>query len=197
MTTQIMFKRGTAVYPALQHAETKFKEAGQYKADLVFPEADAKPYIDIIKKFVKEQTGKPHMPRPNAGGIGVLFYYPIDDDGNETGEVRFNLRANNIVKKDGSIWEKKPLVIDGNKQPTSADAGGGSILSVKAELKAFQIKGGTMAVRMTPVAVQINKLVERKAGEGMPDISDFDDDDGFVDNGVAGFDGPEDGDDDY
>lgn len=194
---QLMFKRGTAVYPSLQFAETKFHEPGMYKADIEYDEADAKPYIDAIKKFVKETTGKPHMPRPNEGGIGVLFYFPIDSDGNETGKVRFNLRAKNILKKDGTIWDKKFLVIDGQKQPTSADAGGGSILTVKVALEDFPVKGGGTGVRLTPLVVQINQYVEKTEGNAVPDISDFDDDGSFVDDTTAGFDDTPSGDDDY
>ena len=174
---QFMFKRGIAVFPALARPDTRYIEEGVYKSDVKLKEDVAASLIKDLSAAYKAHVGKPHPKRPTEAKAGPLFYFETDDEGDETGYVIFKIRAKNITRKDGELWDKKPKIIDGKKNVVGDDVNpwGGSILSVKADLYLWTFNT-TKGASLQPMVVQIHELVTG----GEVNLDDFDeDDDGY------------------
>lgn len=171
---KITFAPGVAVYPALSRPDTKFDELGQYKADFKLSEADAAPFIDKLQTIIKSHTGKPYPKKKNP-----LWYYEIDNEtGDETGFVVFKPRVKNKLRKnDGKLWDRRPLLIDAKKQPLGVEVNpwGGSVIRVQAEVYCYMQP--KLGVSLQPLVVQVIDLV---SGGSREDLSDFEEEDGFV-----------------
>lgn len=132
----IYFPKGIAHYPRLVRPDTKFKEDGEYKADVLIPEADALPLMQKLNVIYKNHTGKAHPKKPKLKENGqpsldgAMWFYPLDDQGVETGEVMFRCRVANRRKKDGELWDRRPAQVDGKRKPISRPIplGGGSVI---------------------------------------------------------------------
>ncbi len=178
----IVINKGTAVYPRLQTPDfgtPQFpSELGRYKADVLLSVAAAKPYITRIRDVFKKATGKA---LPAKGGDKYPFIFEMDKEtGEETGQVKFKIKADNKKLKSGDLWDRKPRLIDAaNKDwPKGEDApivGSGSIMDVKAEMYVWQNNEG---MSLQPQAVRVRELQEYSGGI---DISDFENiEDGFT-----------------
>lgn len=181
-----MLPAGEAVYPALSRPDTKYNPLGDYKANTRVPKDDAKATIAALQKIAKDHIGKALPIKKNA-----LWEFEVDNEtGEETGYVVFKIKAKNKQLKDGSTWDRRPLIIDGkrNTVPASVAVWGGSRIRVKVEVYCFKTKDGP-GMSLQPVTVQVLKLVTGTGGQ--PDISGFDEDeDGYViEEDTSDFDG--------
>lgn len=144
---------GVARYPRLQKADTKYHEQGEYKVDLVVPAEDAKSFAAKVQKLYKEFAGKKKLG-------SVVARKELDDQENETGNVIIRCKAKNVKLKDGSIWDRKPVIYDkaGNRIMDQI-VGGGSKIQVAVDLY-FSEKDGKAFCALQPVAVMVKELVE-------------------------------------
>lgn len=173
-TVKFTLPKAPLVYPALSRPDTKFDPLGQYKSDVRVSAEEAAPYIAKIQERAKAHLGKV---LPKSGNS--VWKPVLDDNGEETGEVVFQIRVKNKNRKDGKLWDRRPLVIDAKKNVVGSDVNpwGGTIARVQAEIYEWEF-GGKKGISLQPVIVQI---IELKSGQGnAPDVSDFDEEDGFA-----------------
>lgn len=173
----ITFKRGTLVYPRLDRPDTKFNELGVYVADLKLTEEAAKPFMEKLKAVWKDHMGKAHPAKPDKSAKGCLWFYEVDDEGNETGNVIFKCKVKNTKRKDGKLWDRKPLLVDSKRQPVpeGTNPWGGTVATVKAEIF-LQNNSYGKGVSLQPIVVQLIDLITGGSG---PDLSDLDEEDGY------------------
>lgn len=170
---------GTAVYPALKRPDTKFHDLGQYKADVSIPIETAKPLMDKLSAFYKEQTGTAANQTENT-----MFKVETDDQGN-TKSALFKLRIKNRMTKQGEVWDRRPKLFGADLTPApAADPRGGSKIKVSFEFYVWEANG-KKGVSLQPVAVKIIELVSGEAADGA-DFG-FDKEDGYVPEGTEGF----------
>jgi len=174
---------GIAQYPRLTTPDTKFKADGEYKVTLVLPGSEAQPLIDLIDKTMGESLVKAKMENPTkAKTIKAATDKPYkavtDDEGNETGDVRFNFKmaAKVTSKKTGQTYEQRPSLFDAKlKALVNPNVGGGSKIKVKFEMYQFwtALVGAGVSLRL--LAVQVLDLVEYSRN----DASGFGAEDGY------------------
>jgi hypothetical protein len=168
---------GIAQYPRLTKPDTKYKADGEYKVTLVLPAAEAQPLVKLIDDAMVESLKKARMENPTkAKSIKAAADKPYkavtDDEGNETGDIKFNFKmaAKVTSKKSGNTWEQKPAVFDAKLRPIPAtvNVGGGSRVKVKFEMLLFYTPLVGAGVSLRLLAVQILDLVEysRSGAEG-------------------------------
>jgi len=150
---------GEAVYPALHRPDTKFHDAGIWKADVRVAGDAAQTLMASLGKIHKDHTGKPV---PKDGGN--LWQVETDDDGDPTGNIMFKLRVKNVVRKDGEMWERKPKLFDTSSPPQplgGVEPWGGTKMIVAFDVYCYDIP--KKGVKLQPVAVQI---IDLKTGGG-------------------------------
>lgn len=151
--------KGIAKYPWLTKPDTKFKEEGEYKVDLVVSKKDAEPLIKSITaardKFAASEKAKKKAPLPWADDV--------DDNGKKTGKVVFKFR----VKAKTGDWDRKPKLFDTKGGRVSdVSVGGGTTMKVSFDLYTWNVASLGAGVTLQPVAVQLIDLVEYQGGAG-------------------------------
>lgn len=167
---------GTAQYPRLNKPDTKFKADGEYKVTLVLDAATAEPLIEQIdaamaESLVKARRENPAKAKTIKGASDKPYKIETDNDGNETGNYKFNFKMSaKVTKRDGTSYEQKPAVFDAKLRPIPAtvNVGGGSTVRVKFEMYRFYTALVGAGVSLRLLAVQILDLVEysRNGAEG-------------------------------
>ena len=144
---KINFKtpQGICQYPWLNHADTQFDHAGQYKCNLRLSEADAKPLMEEVRNAAKDAFG-------DKAKSATL---PFGKD-EETGEV--------VIKTKSKF---QPAVCDSQGKVIPSDAipniFGGSEVKLAGNLYAYNA-GGRHGISMQLGAVQLIKLSEGASG---------------------------------
>jgi len=161
---------GTARWPWLNKADTKFKPEGEYKVTLVVSKKEVKPLLDAASKIVQEIMAN--------NKIKKRAPFPIvaetDDQGNETG----NMLVKCAVKcREG--WDRKPKLFDAEGNRIDVKVGGGSTIKVNVELYGWHNAALGAGVMLQPIAVQVLDLVEHEAG-GSAESFGFGKEKGFV-----------------
>lgn len=176
---------GLAQYPRLTKPDTKFKADGEYKVTLILLGAEAQALTDLIDAAMQESLVQARRDNPTkAKSIKAATDKPYkavtDDEGNDTGEIRFNFKmaAKVTSRTTGQSWEQKPDLFDAKgKVLINPKIGGGSKVKVAFELYPFYtaLIGAGVSLRLR--AVQVIDLVEYNsrsaAGYG------FEDEDGY------------------
>jgi len=149
----IISPKGVAQFPHLTKPDCKFTDLGSYQVSLVVPESDAKPFIAKIKAEFEKEVGKGDLK-------STPWKREEDDNGDVTGNIIFTFKNTNKQLRDGTIWDRKPALVDGKLRPlTNVEPGGGSIMKVATELY-FWNMNGRHGVTLQINAVQVIKLVE-------------------------------------
>ncbi len=162
---------GIAQYPRLTKPDTAFGNIdGIYKVTLVLPGAEAQGLVSLIDAAMAESLKKARMENPTkAKAIKAATDKPYkavtDDNGNETGEVKFNFKMKaKITSKTGESWQQRPDIFDAKgKVLLDPKIGGGSKIKVAFEIYPFwtQLIGAGVSLRL--LAVQVLDLVEYNA----------------------------------
>lgn len=155
---------GTAQYPHLTRADTKFNPDGEYKTKLEIPAGEE---TNKLVAFLDEQfdAAVEHAKAQNAGKkikIGELPYTINEDTGTVT--VNFKLKAKGKTK-DGVEFEQRPALFDAKgKALHDVNVGGGSVMKIGYEVIPYYtaIAGASITLRLK--AAQILKLVEYSGG---------------------------------
>jgi len=155
MADTIITPKGTARYPWLNKADTKWHDLGEYKVDLLIPKAEAAPLIELIEEaFEKTKAmnkSKKDAPRP--------YFDDVTADGDETGLVVFKCKnKNRINSKTGEVWDRKPIIVDSKGNPTDVEIGGGSVLRGKLELYPWHNSALGTGVSLQIKAIQVVEL---------------------------------------
>tara|TARA_E500000178_G_scaffold240941_1_gene237394 strand:- start:3576 stop:4103 length:528 start_codon:yes stop_codon:yes gene_type:complete len=136
---------GTAQYPWLNKADTKFDEEGVFKTNLIVPHEDAKDLVGRINEFAKEQLGNKLSK--------AMMPYESDPD---TGDVIFKTKSKFAPKFKDSAGQ----LIVGDSVP---QLWGGSVIRVAGTLTAYD-KGVNVGVKLNLGAVQVIQPAETTNG---------------------------------
>jgi hypothetical protein len=138
---------GTAKFPWLTKADTKFNPDGVYKTDLILSSDEAKP----IATALKEHFAK-HYPKTKGK---MPYAKEKDADGKETGDYVFKFKTKN-----------KPALFDGAGKPIqNVNVFGGSKIIVSATAAPYST-GGNTGVTLYLNAVQVVELVSGDSNGG-------------------------------
>lgn len=131
--------KGTAAYPWLTKADTKFSAEGVFKTGLVVKASEAKAFQDDIKAAFVEEFGQSKLAKAHLP-------WKEDDDGN----VVFSFKS-----------KLKPRLFDSKGKAITNDpaVSGGSVIKVSGAFGPYN-KGVNMGVALYLNAVQIIELVE-------------------------------------
>lgn len=133
--------KGKAVYPSLTRPDTRYNEEGVYKTGLMFSEAEAKKFIEMLKEEYVEEFGAKKLSSAKL---------PYKE--NEDGTVVFNFKSKNAPK----IFDSKGNAI---RDVSELRIGGGSTMKIAGAMKAYSA-GGNTGVTCYLNSVQIIDLVE-------------------------------------
>jgi hypothetical protein len=139
---------GTAVYPWLNRADTKFDPNGVYSVSLVLNKVDTKKISDVVKPLMNGGKNNPISPE-------------VDDQGEKTGNymVKFKLKAK-VIPKNGDPWEQAPILLDEDGNRLEKLIGGGSKIKIAYEPYAYEGMGGGVTLRCKKVRIAPDGLVE-------------------------------------
>jgi hypothetical protein len=158
--TKITLPVGIARFPHLNRPDTKFVEAGAYKANVAVSHERAAPVIKRLQEIAKAELGKALPKADNS-----LWKEETDDNGDPTGMVMFKCSVKNVITKDGNLWDRRPVQYDSNLNKVNENIYGGSELAVACDVWAWEYSG-KKGLGLQPTAVQIHKLVEGPEGGG-------------------------------
>ncbi len=194
--TKFITPKGTAVYPRLNQPDVKFKPEGEYSAKIRLSEEDAAPLMAKIDELVaiayRDEQARLIAADKKAAAKTLKYadkpYKDVlDIEGEETGEVEFNVKMKaQYTKKDGSVVKLEPKLFDAadppNVLPKSTQIWGGSQIKVAGEFNPFATAIGVgMSLRLS--AVQVIKLVSGSGGGDAASYGFNGEEDGFVTEG--------------
>jgi len=195
--------KGTAVYPRLSSPDTKFKPAGEYSAKIRLSSEDAAPMMAKIDGLIEEayKAEQDRLVKAGKKAAAKTLKYAdkpykevLDDDGEATGEIEFNIKMKaQYTKKDGTVVKIAPKLFDASTPPKSLPLStaiwGGSTIKVAGEFNPFATAIGVgMSLRLS--AVQVIKLVS--GGSSSASDYGFDGEEGGYEAESSEFDGDED-----
>ena len=155
--TTIKTPVGTVEWAHLITPDTKYKEEGQYKLDLIMSSDEAQPVIDAIAEGYDafyaselEKTGKPKLKR-----------YDLPWEEND-GSVKFKFRRKAIIQTKKGPWDRKPSVTDAEGKEVTQRISNGSKARVAFELYFWNTPTLGVGVTLQPCFVRVEELVEYK-----------------------------------
>jgi hypothetical protein len=185
--TKFVTPKGVAVWPHLNKPDTKFNAEGEYTVKLRLPAAEATGLIAQLEKIrddYKDEAAK-QDPKVARYNLAPVYDEEVDDQGNLTGNYLFKFKQKAIIKtRKGDTLRMKVALFDAQRQPTSAQVGGGSIIKIAGVAFGYAMPTTKMVgVSLRPEAVQIIELQQR----GGNAAAMFDVEDGYVASGDDGF----------
>lgn len=158
--TEMVTPKGVAIWPKLTSPDTKFNPLGVYQVDLAVPFEEAEGFMKKLAAIHKDHTGK--VP---AKAENTMWKMEIDEEtGDETGRVIFKCKIKNIQRKDGTVWDRKPVLWDakGNRIQ-NVNMGSGTVMRLKISVYAW-MASGKKGVSLQPLQVQVIELKEFTGG---------------------------------
>lgn len=152
--TKITLPVGVARYPALVYPDKKFHTPGIYKANVAVPAEEAEGIITKLQAIAKEHLGKALPKSKNS-----MWEFEVDDEGNETNTVLFKCSIKNHERKNGELWDRKPVQYDSQNNIVSYNVWGGTEMRVACEVYVWEWSG-KKGISLQPYAVQILNLVQ-------------------------------------
>lgn len=158
---------GIAVWPKVTKPDTKYKPEGEYSVHLVLDGDDAQSMKTLIDEAIAENTAEEQK---KLKGKKIKVYDPpyhvvLDEDNNETSQLRFKFSQNAIItKKDGTkvkmsvtIFDSKAQVI---KDVQRLSIGSGSVIKVCFKINPWCSPTLGAGVSLRLKAVKLLKVVE-------------------------------------
>ncbi|OAM52900.1 hypothetical protein A7981_05535 [Methylovorus sp. MM2] len=170
---RLLSPKGSAVYPRLTVPDTKYNKDGEYNTGLLLSIDDASDLMADLDarvdaafaKAIADNKGKTFkIVKGKKTDIvrNSPYVIELDEDGNETGNVRFNftMKATFIDPKTKEVLQRKPTLVDGkgNVIKGRVNVYGGSIIKVNYTPSAYDSNFG-VGVKLYLNAAQIIKLV--------------------------------------
>lgn len=185
--TKFVTPKGVAVWPHLNKPDTKFNAEGEYTCKLRLPMAEADELIAKLEKFRDEYKLQAQEQDPKIARYSLADVYEeeVDDQGNPTGHAVFKFKQKAVIKtRKGDTIRMKVALFDAQRQPTSAQVGGGSVIKVAGVAFGYAMPTTKMVgISLRPEAVQIITLAQR----GTSAEALFEVEDGFTASGSDGF----------
>lgn len=181
---QLVTAAGTAVFPKLNAADTKFKPEGEYSVKLRLTGEEATDLASKIQAF-RDEAYKAELVAQGKDKLKkapLPFKNAVDRETEEeiAGAIDFNfkMKAKITSKQTGKSWEQKPQLFDAHKRPTQAEVWGGSTLKVAFQMRPWLSPLG-FGIALDLKAVQVLELVTR--GERNADSFGFGEEEGWAD----------------
>ena len=165
--------KGVAIYPKLSAPDTKFKPDGEFSCKLRLSQDDAQPLIDRIAEIHEANIKSLKESKKVKGAVKEAsppYKGVVDDEGNETGEVEFNIKMNhNIKTRDGKEFQLFPKLFDAklNPIPFGTKIYGGSEVKVAGFFNPFYTAMIGAGVSLRLDGVQVLKLVQGNDAKSM------------------------------
>lgn len=215
MSKYIRTPKGKVNWAKVIVPDTKFDPAGIYSVDL-YLKADDPEVQELCTKLdelVEEAIADAIEENPKRKPLSAPAYEAeTDDDGNETGLIKFKFKLKAQVKtKDGKIYKQRPTVVDSKGVPVlkfNSDGdvmndgfkiGNGSVAKVAFEpVKYFVASSKQAGVSLRLRALQLIKLEEYGGGDFFEEEEGYEFKDEKANNGdkktTSDSEGEEDGD---
>lgn len=158
--------KGTARYPHLNAADTKFNKAGVYRVDLLLKADAAETLKEALDRAYAGSVDKAQADLGKGKKVkkaDMPYQAVVDDEGNETGETKFSFKMTaSGVRDDKSTWTRRPTIFDAKGNPLKAGVkiGGGTEMKVAYQIMPFYTAAVGAGISLRLEAVQILKLVE-------------------------------------
>ena len=165
--------KGAAVFPHLNNPDFKFDDDGVYKVDLALDaeSPEAQEFMELIDSYVDEAVEEQKAELKPAQAKKVEAHKPYfmeeDEEGEETGRVKFRFKANYQWKdkKSGKTNYRNITMFDskgGKPLSNPPTVRHGSILKIAAKFgnSWYSAQNKTAGVTMYIQAVQILELAE-------------------------------------
>lgn len=207
---KVVSPKGRALWCKVTEPDYTFNDKGMYSTDLVCDPNDptVKAYIEKLEALRDEAY---NQAKNGEGDLKIqpakakklekadIYKEQYDQDGNETGDIIFKFKMNNVDDRDKG--NDKVAVIDGNRVKMKHEelplVGNDSIIRCKAYANPYYMpSSNTIGVSLIWEVMQLIELNEYSGG-----VEDgFDDEEGFTasgDDSASGFDDDEDDSGDY
>jgi hypothetical protein len=165
---------GIANYPYLNTPDTKFKDEGEYKVDLLLDKVEDAQFLGNLKarseKAFEEAKVKLAEQNKHAQAKELRVYYPFeviyDEEGNPTDKVKVKFKSKaQFTTKDGKVITITPNLFDAQGKEINRDeviVYGGSKLRVNFTPNAFY----SPAIDKAGISLRINAAQVIELGEG-------------------------------
>lgn len=173
---------GTAIYPFLERASTKFNDKGVYSTKLRLSGDEALKFKAQIDEWMEKslEIAKESAETPAKAKKKKLNDAPyeevLDEEGNETGEIDFKFKAMaSGQRKDKTRWTFKLPIFDvkGKEIPSEVGMAGGSTIRLKFNADEYDVPATGVGVSLKLQGVQLLKL--QKYGNSMEAMEGFED----------------------
>lgn len=169
---------GRAMYPYLNTPDTKFKEEGEYKVDLVMDKVEDAQFLGALKNRAEKALEEAKVKLKEKNKINKLnnisLYTPFeeifDEEGNSTGTVKVKFKSKAQFKRnDGTVVNLSPDLFDAKGKPINRDEViiySGSELRCNFTPSNFYNPAGNLAgVSLRLNAVQVIELSEGNSAQ--------------------------------
>lgn len=175
---------GEFLHPWLNSPDTKYNEDGLFHTDLILggQEAqDLKAIIDAAAQAAYDELTDDLKPADKKKwGLYVPYEIDEDDEGNETGYIRFSFKQNAKItnRKTGETKDVKIAIHDSKDQETKVAVYSGSEGRIMFSMRPIKMTSAKEAgIRLDFAKVQVTKL-KQGSGGGFGEVEG-----GFVSNG--------------
>lgn len=171
--------KGTAVFPSLNAPDPKY---GRLKVKLLMSKEDSDKmkaeYDAAFKELYAAELAKQKKQKIPLSD-NCPFQPQTREDGTETGMMLVGFsRKGSYTDKTGKVIATRLSIVDSQKNPINDEIWSGSELKIAFTYRGY-VTSGKFGVSLTPVAVQVLKLVTRGDNSGVADAV-FNSEDGYV-----------------
>lgn len=158
--------------------DTKFNPDGDYSVEARVSQEQGQKLCDWLTKVLQHAHAEEIKRNPKAKNYNINPpFQPVEDEnGNETGEVKFKFKMKAIGRsRTGDTWEQKPKVFDAKLAPVPKTVliGNGSVGKVGFKVRPYAMPA-TRAVGLSMMldSVQIIDLIEYQSGNNPFEVED-------------------------
>lgn len=179
--TKVTTPLGVAGYTYLTVPDTKFKEEGEYRIQLTLKAHDYNTKLaDLLANEIAKSVEEAKADPKNKGKKIREADLPIKELENGDFQLNIKCKAKVIGRKDGKVYDLKPVLFDAKGERISGDpkVGAGSKVKVNFEIRPYYTALVGAGISLSLKAVQIIKL-ESYGGGGNASQFGFDEEEGY------------------
>lgn len=172
---------GVAGYTYLTVPDTKFKEEGEYRIQLTLKAQDYHGKLaDLLEAEIQKSVAEAKADPKNKGKKIREADLPIKELENGDFQLNIKCKAKVIGRKDGKVYDMKPVLFDAKGGRITGDpkVGSGSKVKVNFEIRPYYTALVGAGISLSLKAVQIIQL-ESYGGGGSASQFGFDEEEGY------------------
>jgi hypothetical protein len=184
---QLTTPKGTVLWANLGKPNTKFSPDGVYDVTLLLSKDDFLPIKTKIEALLSKAEAEYKATYKKYASIAKTMPYKEDVDretGEETGLWQLKAKLSSKTVVNGTVTDRRPLVVDSKLKPLSSDTavGKGSIVRVNMTFYPYYVPSLGLGISAKLSSVQV---IELKAYSGSDPLRGFGVEDGFENKGLA------------